>query len=186
MLVTGNVADTNGTLFDLWVLTQFISLFLFILMCQPCKLLEIFMVQIVCLTLSLLLAANKKKTKSKQLKAVSFCKIQTNGYIALARVLPKRFDFSGNTAGFCPKFWEWQNNKVTLTCNYYPSFCHNKGIPNSHMWLKVSDISPSVLNVISISSYLPLLATKPSPKATGSVKPGPYISHHHTSQTLTV
>lgn len=72
-------------------------------MCQPCKLLEIFTVQIVCLTLLLLPAANKKK-QNKQKFQVSFCKIQTNGYMALARVLPKRFDFNGNTVGFCPKF----------------------------------------------------------------------------------
>lgn len=92
-----------------WGLVWFVSInsvyftFLFILMCQPCKLLEIFKVQIVCLTLLLLLAANEKK-KNMQKFQVSFCKIHRNGYIALARVLPKRFDFNGNTIGFCPKF----------------------------------------------------------------------------------
>lgn len=56
-------------------------------MCQPCKLLEIFKVQIVCLTLLLLLAANEKKKQNKQKFQVSFCKIHRNGYIALARGL---------------------------------------------------------------------------------------------------
>ena len=76
-----------------WGLVWFVSInsvyftFLFILMCQPCKLLEIFKVQIVCLTLLLLLAANEKKTQNKQKFQVSFCKIHRNGYIALARGL---------------------------------------------------------------------------------------------------
>lgn len=56
-------------------------------MCQPCKLLEIFKVQIVSLTLLLLLAANEKKKQNKQKFQVSFCKIHRNGYIALARGL---------------------------------------------------------------------------------------------------
>ena len=45
-----------------------------------------------------------KKKQNKQKFQVSFCEIHRNGYIALARVLPKRFDFNGNTIGFCPKF----------------------------------------------------------------------------------
>lgn len=45
-----------------------------------------------------------KKKQNMQKFQVSFCKIHRNGYIALARVLPKRFDFNGNTIGFCPKF----------------------------------------------------------------------------------
>ena len=45
-------------------------------MCQPCKLLEIFMVQIVCLTLLLLLAANKRK-KQNQNKQKQFLSVKS-------------------------------------------------------------------------------------------------------------
>ena len=45
----------------------------------------------------------KKKNKiSKNSKFLSVKSIEMD--IALARVLPKRFDFNGNTIGFCPKF----------------------------------------------------------------------------------